>query len=519
MQTDAPHETELKLDVEPADLRRLRRHPRLRALAHGRASTRRVLSIYFDTEDLDLARAGLGLRLRRTGGATVQTVKARGARPGGLFVRGEYEARVRGRSPDLGAIPDAALRDELARVAGRGPLVAKVWTDVQRTRRVLRGEGFEILCDLDVGELRTAARRRPICELELELVRGEPAALFDLALELLETVGLRPAVWDKAERGFALLRGEAPGSRAALRPALAPDCTLDDALAEIFSACARQIAVHQAAASEGTDPEGVHQMRVGVRRLRSALGLFAGVLPREPADAFDIELRWLADALGEVRDLDVFLGETLAPLVPARPDDAALKRLRDAARELRDERQASLREALAAPRLPSLLLRLGRWTATRGWREQELSAGSARLFAPARELAGELLDRRHRKVRRLGAQLERLSPAEKHRLRIQVKKLRYAAEFFAGLHPHARTRRAIRRLARLQDVLGHLNDQATADALLDQIVARLGREAQSQHQRAAGFVTGWAARGAEDALRTLDRRWARVARTRPFWRG
>jgi inorganic triphosphatase YgiF len=518
MQTDAPRETELKLDVVPADLARLRRHPRLRALAHGRARTRRVLSIYFDTEDLDLARAGFGLRLRRVAGATVQTVKARGARHGGLFVRGECEARVRGRSPDLGAVSDATLRDELARVAGQGPLAARVWTDVRRTRRVLRGEGFEILCDLDVGELRTAAQRLPICELELELVRGEPAALFDLALELLESVGLRPAVWDKAERGFALLTGSPPGANAALKPALSPDCALDDALAEIFSACARQIAVHEASAREGADPEGVHQMRVGVRRLRSALGLFSAVLPGEPVDSFDVELRWLADALGEARDLDVFIGETLAPLAAARPDDEALKRLCDVARELRDVRQSELRQALDSPRLARLLLRLGRWTATRGWREQDLSADSARLFAPARELAGELLTRRHRKVRRLGAQLESLSPAEKHRLRIQVKRLRYAAEFFAGLYPHAKTRRAIRRLARLQDVLGHLNDQATADTLLDRLLARLGREAGPAHQRAAGLVSGWTERGAEEAVVTLERCWARVERTRPFWR-
>jgi CHAD domain-containing protein len=255
-----------------------------------------------------------------------------------------------------------------------------------------------------------------------------------------------------------------------------------------------------------------------VRRLRSALALFDGVIPDAQSADFEIELRWLADALGEARDLDVFLDETLAPLVAASPGDPALKRLREVARERRDERQSALRTALDSPRLPRLLLRLGRWTVARDWRAQDLSADSARLFAPARALAGELLARRRRKLRRLGARLEELSPAEKHRLRIQVKKLRYAAEFFAGLYPQPRTRRAIRRLARLQDVLGHLNDRATADTLLDRVLTRLGREARPEHHRAAGLVSGWTARGAEAQLGRLERRWASVEKSRPFWR-
>jgi inorganic triphosphatase YgiF len=518
MDADSPRETELKLLVAPGDLGPLRRHPRLRALAQGPPSTRRVLSTYFDTEDLDLLRAGFGLRLRRVGRATVQTLKARAAHQAGLFVRGEWEAPVRGRTPDLAAIPDAALREELARLVGPRPLAARLWTDVRRTRRVLRDEAFEILCDLDVGEVRTAAQSLPICELELELVRGEPAALFDLAIEIQETLALRPAIEDKAERGFALLGGEGLAARGAARPELTPESTLDDALAEIMAACTGQIALHEAAAREGEDPEGVHQMRVAVRRLRSALALFDGVIPDAQSADFEIELRWLADALGEARDLDVFLDETLAPLVAASPGDPALKRLREVARELRDERQSALRTALDSPRLPRLLLRLGRWTVARDWRAQDLSADSARLFAPARALAGELLARRRRKLRRLGARLEELSPAEKHRLRIQVKKLRYAAEFFAGLYPQPRTRRAIRRLARLQDVLGHLNDRATADTLLDRVLTRLGREARPEHHRAAGLVSGWTARGAEAQLGRLERRWASVEKSRPFWR-
>jgi CHAD domain-containing protein len=253
-----------------------------------------------------------------------------------------------------------------------------------------------------------------------------------------------------------------------------------------------------------------------VRRLRSALVLFRPLLPVAESEPLRAELRGLADALGGARDLDVFLDETLAPLAELH-QEPALKRLRDAAREMRDEEYTALGAALASPRFPRLVLALGRLVAARAWREPADMPRAQRLAAPARELAAELLARRDRRVRRLGSRLDRRSDADKHRLRIQIKKLRYTAEFFRGLYPHRKSERAIRRMARLQDVLGHLNDRATADALLDRILARLGHEARPEHQRAAGLVSGWTVRGSELALRRLEQRWRRFAKSQPYW--
>jgi triphosphatase len=513
----AHREVELKLLVPPEDVERLRRHPRLRALSEGRPVTRALESRYFDTPSLDLARAGAALRLRRVGRLTIQTVKLRGSGQAGLFSRGEWECPVAGTQPDLSLVPDTELRARLARAVDGRPLAPIVVTSVRRTERRLRIGAQEIALALDVGEVRAGGKALPICELELELLQGEPATLYALALGLHESIPLRPALEDKARRGFAQLLGEGPTPERAQRPALESDASFDDALAAVFASCLDQILANEAAASAGVDPEGVHQMRVGIRRLRSALALLHAVSPAAPLERLREDLRWLAAELGGARDLDVFCDDILGPVVRARPDDPALKRLAEVAREVRQEQYDALRRALASRRYTHLALDLGRWLATRGWRDQALTPESARLFAPAREVAADLLARRYRKVRRAGRRLEQRSPEEKHALRIQLKKLRYAAEFFGGLFAEPHSGKMVKRLARLQDVLGHLNDQATADRLLDVVLERLGAEAGAGHQRSAGLVAGWTGRAAWEQLEALDRRWKRLLAVAPFW--
>ena len=183
------HEVELKLEISPADLTRLGRHPRVREFAEGRASTRVLRSVYFDTPALDLARRGIGLRLRWADGdvAPVQTVKSRTAESHsrgavGLFERTEVECRVDGGEPDLAALPDAALARRLRRLLAGKRLRPVFETRMRRTRRWLRDGRHEWTLDLDVGEVRSGAKREPLCEVELELRRGDAGRLYDFAL-------------------------------------------------------------------------------------------------------------------------------------------------------------------------------------------------------------------------------------------------------------------------------------------------------------------------------------------------
>ncbi|HEX2485947.1 MAG TPA: CHAD domain-containing protein [Myxococcota bacterium] len=510
-------EVELKLEVPTGDLAALRRHPLVRELATKRSPARRLHTVYYDTADHDLERERLALRVRSIGRAHVQALKSDSASTGGLFVRGEWEARLPGPEPDLERIPDFASRARARAAVGEKPLLPVFETDFRRSAVLLAKGDDEVELAFDEGEIRARGATLPIRELELELVRGDPGVLYGIALELHEALPLRPAVQSKAERGYALATGQRPGPRRARRVELASDATLEQALAAVLGACLEHVLANHEPARDGGDPEGVHQLRVALRRTRAALALFRDVLPADQVRPFKAELGWLADRLGPARDLDVFLSETLEPLAARAPGDPGLKRLRDAARELRDEAYAAVREAVDAPRASALALALGGWMAARGWREGASAEALAALAAPARGAATELLERRHRKARRLGRDLPERSVEERHQLRIELKKLRYAGEFLRALFPEARVERTLKQLSRLQDTLGHLNDVATMERQLDGIADVLGAEWGPKQQRAAGFVAGWTALLAEHRLAELDKQWKDFRRSAPFW--
>jgi CHAD domain-containing protein len=229
-------------------------------------------------------------------------------------------------------------------------------------------------------------------------------------------------------------------------------------------------------------------------------------------------LRWLGAELGAARDLDVFTEEILDPLLRSRPDDPALKRLRDEAYEQRLANQDAVRSAVESRRFSRLVLEIGHWVSRSAWREQPLSEAAAQLFQSAEVFAHRLLAKRHRQARRIGRGIESAPVATKHELRILLKKLRYSTEFFRTLYPEAHSDRYIGRLSKLQAELGHLNDVATAERLLDQLLQHLGSEVRAEHHRAAGFVSGWCAHVAHRADRRLARQWKSFERTRRFWK-
>lgn len=512
-------EIELKLEVRPEDASRLRRSELLDELAEGPGRTRSLHTVYFDTPKLDLARLGMALRVRRDGRRLVQTLKLRGPLRGAHFDRLELEAPTATEQPDLALVPDPELRERIADAIEGSALAPVIETRIRRHRRLLRHAGSRLELDLDVGEVRAGGESQPLCEVELELLEGDPGALYDVALALLESVPLRISTVSKSDLGYACLTGSPPAPQRSKRPDLGPEATLDDAIAATLGSCLEQILANQAPAHRGEHIEGVHLMRVGVRRLRSALRLFRPVLPADALRPLERELRWLGRELGAVRDLDVFVVERIDPLVAQRPGDKGLELLREAAEAGRRMHQEQLRCAIDSPRYTRLVLELGRWLARRGWRDQPLDEASARLFAPASALAAELLERRHRKARRLGERIEELRLADLHRLRIQLKRLRYASELLGGLYPGRRLDRYLGRLPELQERLGRLADLATAQGLLAELIERVAPEARSACARAAGFVEGWASADAARATRRIARAWHDFDRVRPFWTG
>jgi CHAD domain-containing protein len=301
------------------------------------------------------------------------------------------------------------------------------------------------------------------------------------------------------------------------RIVLAPDANAEAALEAVLGQCLGHFTANAACACEGSDPEGVHQMRIGARRARAALAVFQPLLPDRSARVLRSELRWLGRELGPARDLDVFTREVLPPIERSAGDDPAFKRLVEEAGSLRADCYAVVREVLSSPRYARLVLELGAWLHGRGWRNQPVSEASARLFAPARGFASELLTRRERRVRRFEKRVGESDEA-RHALRLELKKLRYAAEFFRDLFPERRPKRSLRRIARVQSALGRMNDVVTAHGILETLLARLGEERAPAHDRAAGFIEGWTTRLAAGDREDFEDASKRLRRTTPYWR-
>ncbi len=520
----AGREVELKLEVAAADLPKLLRYPRLRELAEGRLVRQTLWSVYYDTEALALWRSGLVLRVRAAGRRRIVGVKTRGVARGGLVARDELEAPLAGIAADprraapaalLASIPEPRLRRAVERASGGERLVPRVATRFRRSTLRLRHGTALVELALDQGEVHAGRARLPIRELELELLAGPTRALFDLALRLAADFPLRPAPLGKAERGFARLLGEQTAPVRAQPIALARDASLETTLRAVLGECMRHLAANQPAV-EARDAEGVHQMRVGARRLRSALRLFDAWLPPHLAHSLSGELRWLAGELGRARDLDVFLSETLGPILTSRPDDVGLAAWRDAAESARREAYAAVRAALASQRYGLLLLRLGRLVEGLPLRR---AGGVAPARVRAQPEARRLLRRLAGRVTDLGERIERLSAKDLHRLRIRAKRLRYASELLGPLFGGKSPARTARRLAELQDALGHLNDLANAEALMAQLRERVAAPAPPVVTRAEGFVLGYAARSAAAGRVELARAWQRASLGEPFWKG
>lgn len=467
-------EVELKFDVEPASVARLRATPVL-AAAPARVETSE--SLYFDTPDGALRNAGISLRVRRSAGRIVQTAKRKKGSAAGLFVRQEWEAELERFALDLDAFKPGPVRRLLGKVE-RAALKPVIRTRFARSSWQIAHHGSRIEVVLDEGVVSTGRKRTPLTELELELKGGKPAALFALAEAIGRAAPLRLGTMSKSERGYALLEGRLG------RPAKAEPVTLGRAANEaeafraVAHACLRHFRLNEIALLAGRDADALHQARVALRRLRSALSLFRPTVRGKDYQHLREELRWFAGQFGEARNLDVLLaGEAL-------PDDARLRRALAAAR---DKAYARVLAALASARARALMLRLALWLELGRWRFKPRAEG------PVGDLAREQLDRQWRKVRRRGAELAALDADAEHQLRIDVKKLRYAAEFLAPLYSDSRRSRFIAALKELQERLGVANDARVARA----VVARLAPKLQASLAPAPAV----SAKAAEKAFR------------------
>lgn len=484
----------------------------------AKTTTRRLISTYFDTSDLRLRRRGFTLRVREDADRFTQTVKAEGASSNGVMRRGEWSTPIDGRTPDLMKLDDPELLEKIGLIVA-GDLRPLFTTDVTRQIRSYRvgskgGDKARIEAAFDRGEMRTDNKNEAIAEIELELMEGPPSALRKEAARLHDRSALRFQPLSKAERGFFLALNEHPTGQKSKLPSFSPDATVETGLERVLANCMSHWLANHAAVMEGGDTEGVHQMRVALRRMRSALTIFKSALPADDLEWLQREAKALIGALGSARDWDVFVDELLQPVIDARLEDETLKVLRDAVNEERRQAYAQARAALDSPAYLKFILELGAWLESRGWRREETKAN---LQRPLINLADEVLHKRHKRSLKLGRNFDSLPDEALHELRISLKKLRYATEFFVSLHGRSRTSSYLQNLRQLQDDLGHLNDVAVAESRLGELCSRHNDESVETLQMASGTVIGWYSHTLAEIRPRIAQDWFAFTHTKTFW--
>ena len=507
-QKDGPViEIELKLRLDPADVGRFRRCPLLRDHKIARAGASHLISTYFDTPSLALRSKKVAFRLRQAGRSIEQTLKAPKGIQGGLQARSEWNAYLDSAVPQIDLIGDPRLRKWLLKRQESDGLEPVFVTDIKRTTwQIVYGQS-RLEVALDQGEIRSGDKRREISEVELELQSGDPADLLDFALELVRTYRLVLDRDSKAARGYALYAGDDPQPVRAVEPVLTREMTVLAAFAAFMRSGIVQTMANVPVVLLGEDPEGVHQARVGIRRMRSALSIYKPALDPAVFAWAKSELSWLQSSLGPARDLDVFLEETLTPLNHRFGSDPTLASVTKTAEAARDAAYRLAMETLQSARYSEILIRL------EGWLLEIDQAGGGDV--PLHDFAAKSLDKRLKRVLKDGGKKpSALEEESLHPLRIDLKKLRYAAAFFRSLYTEKSAKPYLKQLGAIQDCLGGLNDALVQSSVLEHLNISRGKT----RDRMQGMLDGWHAARIEQGLSHLDREWTTLREMRPFWR-
>ena len=505
------NEIELKFEVASQHLRKLRA---ARPLRRKPLKEESLVSVYFDTRKHKLARNDVTLRVRHKGAKRLQTIKSGGS--DSSFRRGEWEQEIKGDVPDLRKARDTALAPLLTEKLKR-KLKPVFETHIYRTSVPVRKNGTLIEVALDEGQVRAGRQSAPITELELELKRGKPGDIFKLAHEMGKLAPATLSLKSKSERGYDLIENKPAKAVGAEKIRLRRGMSTTGAFRTIGRSVLRHIVGNEAAVRR-SDSEGVHQMRVGLRRLRAAISLFSNLLGDQETERIKAELKWLTGKLGPARDLDVYVRNEIDPLPGATPAGRGMKELAGALTLRRDAAFGKASAAVESRRYRSLLLDTLQWLETGDW------AKHARYYKqpPIERFAADIFARRTKTMTKKATKIRELDSQQRHKLRIAVKKLRYASDFFGHLFASRRAKKRLpsfkARLTDLQDCLGALNDIKVHQKLAPKPAAgKPCAKAARAQAFAIGVVSGRDQSEIEPLLNAADKDARKFLHARPFW--
>ena len=444
-------ETEIKLSLSPRAASRFSRHPLLLS-----SESKRVLlvNIYYDTPDRRLQRERVVVRHRRKGQDWLLSVKTVALVSAGLAQRGEWEVPGQRGRFDFSQVDDERVRSSLE--AARDQLQPLFTTRFWRKSWVLDAPGGG-RCEvaLDRGWIEAGDQKQAICEVEIELLAGPLNGLFDIARALQAGLHLHPEASSKSERAYRLLANLPLAASKALPVPTSAGMSAIAAFRLIAQACLNHLQNNEIGVCTSTEPEFVHQARVAIRRLRSAIRLWEPLLPETFVATFDPLWQQLASRLGETRNWDVFVAETLPLIAAAFPDQPTLDRLTSNARAACAESRRHTQQTLRAAAYSRLLIEFSAALVDLS----EADSGALAAFVP------RCLKKRARRVDERAAVAVAADAAARHRLRVAFKQLRYGVEFFCPLLAGPALSNYHQVASRLQELLGHLNDLAVAAQL------------------------------------------------------
>jgi inorganic triphosphatase YgiF len=465
----APHqEIEVKLRTDPDSMAKIRRSRWWRQLGPGRRQS--LHSIYFDTNDQLLRDSDISLRTRTDGHEFVQTVKMLNGKSASIS-RGEWEALVPDPIPDPSLVIDPALPQNFRKLTS-ADLQPIFEVDIKRETRRLTSDNADIEVSLDRGAVIMGEQREPIHEIELELVAGSISGLFAEAQRISDAVDGRLHLRTKADVGYALKEPKHRHWSRAPKLYLTPAMTAGDLLRLIVLNSFSHLTANDDCARLNLHVEGVHQCRISLRRLRSAFKIYRPLLRRKRIAPIEDAARSLAAILGAARDLDVLQAELLDPAIEALGEAEHLAPLLASLAIRKAEAYQQVSQALVSAHYRRLLIDLCELAFAE-------DLGKTRGDAPALdqrlgEFAASALSKAHDRLLERGNGFESLSKSGRHEVRIALKRLRYALDFFGSVFDGDSKKKFMKRLTRLQDDLGRMNDVAVAERMLAQLVGIAG---------------------------------------------
>jgi inorganic triphosphatase YgiF len=468
-------------------------------------------TIYFDTDDYALFRSWITLRTRLSDHQKVMTLKW-STPSDDIFSRGEIELPISQEKPDFDEF-EPKIAEALNGIIGLAPLIKIFEMTVNRRPATCRIGGSLIEIAVDQGKIIAGNQTEGILECELELKEGDMADLLKLGIKLVRA-GLYLSPIQKAQRGYQLARQMAPQEMKAMEPQFESDTTAEEAMFAIIELCIRHFVGNWSALLIGNHEESVHQARVALRRLRTALKILEKSFSGMQMQSFRDEAKEIAIILGDVRNLDVFNTFIKNESLKKYSSDESFKSLEVVLMNRRNSAYEAARELIKSANTSCFILELQEYIASKRWHSTVSAEVLEELSGSAKSFARMTLEQQYKRVKKAGKNFGALTSEERHQLRISVKNLRYSCDFFSSLFTDSHRIKSFRKtLASLQDSLGLHNDAAMAAI----VASDLETSAVPEASRAIGIVIGWCAHETLSPDSEIAWQWHDFKQKKRFW--